>query len=136
MRIPAPLEPCTGKLGLSAHVLNSDQSNVLLGAVRSGWTVVDMAHIGFTMLNVIIALLILSWTIIGARYLKSGILVRTMRRLAYTSLFLVFHFLGIAIVAVGILPDNTIVDDVSGVLFMVALWYTTYSFVNDWKKLS
>jgi hypothetical protein len=96
----------------------------------------DIVHIGFAMLNVVVALLILSWTIIGARYLKGGILVRTMRRLAYTSIFLVFHFLAIAMVAIGILPDTTLFDDVSGVLFMVALWYTTYSFVNDWKKLS
>ena len=69
-------------------------------------TMVDMVHIGFAALNVVVALLILSWTIIGARYLKGGILVKTMKRLAYTSFFLLFHFLGIALVAIGSLSRH------------------------------
>jgi len=95
----------------------------------------DVIHLGAAVLNVAVAILILAWAIIGARYFKEGLLVKTMRRLMYTSILLLLHFLAIALVANNSLPNNTSIDDLFGVFFMIALFYTTYSFTNDWRKI-
>ncbi len=85
--------------------------------------------------SIILALLILAWTIRGAKYFREGLLAKTMRWLAVVAVFLVLHFLAISMINAGVLPESTVLDDATGILFMLALWYTVYSFAKDWKNL-
>jgi hypothetical protein len=83
-----------------------------------------------------LAFVIICVVIWGMRYFKQGILVKTLRRASLAAILLFLTFSANALVAVDLLPSNTDIDDTLGVLFMLALLYLTYGFVNDWRTLS
>jgi hypothetical protein len=72
----------------------------------------------------------------GVNYFKRGTFATTLRRVWIVALLLFTYFVTEAMVAYGYLESTTPIDDVLGTLFMVALLYVAYGFVNDWKNLS
>ena len=96
----------------------------------------DILGLAFAITNALLAFVILCVVIWGIRYFKQGILVKTLRRAGLAAILLFFTFSADALVAVDVLPSNTDIDDALGVLFMLALLYLAYGFINDWRTLS
>jgi methionine-rich copper-binding protein CopC len=61
-------------------------------------------------------------------------MAKTIRRLWIVAAILFVYFATQALVAFDYLPSTTPIDDVLGTLFMLALVYVAYGFLNDWKK--
>ncbi len=70
----------------------------------------------------------------GVHHFKSGVIIHTLRRGQVAAVFLLIHFVAVALAVMDITP-YTGIEDVSGLGFMLALAYVTYGFVNDWQHL-
>ncbi len=95
----------------------------------------DVVKLAVSTAGVFVALAILVWTLRSATFFQEGLLAKTMHRLAVVATLLFVHFLATSLIELGVLSGSTIVDDVSGILFMLALWYTVYGFAKDWRSL-
>jgi hypothetical protein len=95
----------------------------------------DILGLILAMLNALLVLIMSCIVVWGVRYFKQGILIKTLKRTGLAAALLFLTFSADALVAADILPSNTDIDDLLGLLFMLALLYLAYGFVNDWRKL-
>ncbi len=95
----------------------------------------DLVGLLFASVNVCLSVLILGIVTYGVSYFKDGVLVKTLRRARLVAVLLFLLFLTEALIAVGILPSNTPINDILGTVFLVSFIYLAYGFTNDWKTL-
>ncbi len=74
-------------------------------------------------------------TVWGQYYFKSGVLVKTLRRGTLAAVLLFLHFLLQVMESVGLSSAGGF-ESVLELLFTLALAYTTYGFINDWRSLN
>jgi len=95
----------------------------------------DLIGLTFASANVIISIVGFFLIFVGIRRFKTGLLVKTLKRAVPAGLLLFLYFVTVALVAIDVLPSATPIDDVLGTLFMLALLYVTYGFMNDWTRM-
>lgn len=95
----------------------------------------DSIHVSLALVNVGLSILTLLLAIRGIRQFQTGLLVRTLKRAIPMTILLALYFSTVALVAISVLPANTIIDDILGTLFMLSFLYLAYGFVRDWTHL-
>jgi hypothetical protein len=96
----------------------------------------DPIGLAFASANVGLSVLILLVSVYGVKYFKSGVVARTMKRILPSTVLLFVYFLTQAFIATDLLPAITVTDDILGTLFMLAVLYSVYGMINDWRNLA
>jgi uncharacterized membrane protein YozB (DUF420 family) len=96
---------------------------------------VDSLELGLAMLNVVLSGVGFLLIIAGIRWFETGLFVRALKRAIPAGLLLFLLFFTKAMVAMGALPSDSLIEDILGTLFMLGLLFVTYGLVNDWKQL-
>ena len=95
----------------------------------------DTLGLFFASLNVVLAILILVLDVWGIRRFTTRLVVKNLKRGLLVAILLFLYFLSVGLIAAGILPASSPVDDVLGTIFVISLVYVAYGYVGDWRKL-